>query len=411
MRQRNLLVGIIAVASAVSCKNTDSTAPQTLRVPTEAHFTLYQPADFSEGAVLNWLSQINNDCSDGTVQGYLPKGTYTITTTIELQILNNCHNPYRVVEIYGAGKDSTLIDIQSTKDCGAGVGFVVYTLNVTIHDLALLGHQNADGSGNCGEGIKFAGDTAKWGMVYQTKETNFGTAAIDVFYADGVGLYNIIDCKDPNGTAAGPNSMGIWVRGTRPSPSAPTGVVSNNTISGCTNESIAIADATYETVESNTIHCETGGYAIGGHSPCSIGIALFGDIQPCDVAPVSNNHVDYNVIYAAFRMDAGIGLEGGGSGHNNLIEHNTVSNAQLHGIQTAPSPCNPPTYPSSPSYTGYSYNNIRANDVSNSLNTQIWIGGNYDSVTTNRYHKGRGLNGIAIAPGTIGVFSSGNVSY
>src|SRR5206468_2446196 len=113
----------------------------------------------------------------------------------------------RTVEIYGAGRDNTIIDIQTRKDCqdvehnqGDGMGFVVYAPHVTIHDLALRGHQGNNGVGNCGEGIKFMA-TADFGLVHDIKASSFGAAGIDVFEAQGVYIHdNFIDCNGGDGT-------------------------------------------------------------------------------------------------------------------------------------------------------------------------------------------------------------------
>src|SRR5260370_39475293 len=112
-----------------------------LGVPAGMRVRHSQPTDTSESGILKWITKIN-DCSSVSVQGFLPSGTYVIRNAIELPILD-CGNPNRTVEIFGAGRDSSVIDIQSSKDCGDGMGFVVYGANVTIHDLALRGHPNA----------------------------------------------------------------------------------------------------------------------------------------------------------------------------------------------------------------------------------------------------------------------------
>jgi len=384
---------------------------------------VYQPTDTSESAILNWLSQIN-DCSNVSVRGFLPSATYVIRNAIELQILD-CGNPNRTVEIYGTGRNSSIIDIQSSKDCGDGMGFVVYGPNVTIHDLALRGRQTADGSGRCGEGIKFVDSTAAFGTVYNTKVSSFGNGAIDVYNAPGAYIHdNFIDCNgsDATGASSGPNSMGVWVRWIQrpPPPGVNNATVNSNAIFGCASEAIALAGVIHVSVYYNTIRCDVGGGV--GTPACWIGITLFSDassnselsifgthLDNCDARPVSSNAIGYNTIYGSNRLNVGIASEGtgsGGSGHDNLIEHNTISHARQHGIQTASTDC-PFGTPSS-AFSGYT---IASNDVSNSLDTQIWVGGSYTRVTNNRVRNAPGSNGIYFVSTAVGITNTGNVSY
>jgi hypothetical protein len=419
-RMKNLTRFTIPLLTVLSCspdRVTDTVHPRT---PTHGARTVYQPTGFSEAALVTWLNQINNDCGN-VVQGVLPTGSYTVSSAVELDV-TDCGNPNRSVEIYGHGRDSTFINIQSLKDCGEGLGFVVRTGHVTIHDLALIGRKNADGSGNCGQGIKFEGAVAGFGTVYNTRVAAFGNAAIDAHYAPALYVHdNFIDCNGSGGTGAtsGINSMGVWVRGVQtPPPEGMTnGSVNGNVIFGCANESIDVVNSINIVVEGNTIDCQYGGNTSGGRQPCDIGIVfegvMNGEYTTCTSAPVKDGDIGYNRVNAHQRLNSPIliGNTGNGSGSSIVVQHNTITEAQQHGIQIANTACN------GSAGSGYTGITVAYNDVANSRYAEYWIGGNSGSITNNRYHRGdfagRGLNPPIVDAnnGTTGNYFASNTAY
>jgi len=347
----------------------------------------------SDDAALDaWVSAINADCAD-TVRAYVPPGTVTLRGQPWLPIASPCNNARRHVEIFGAGADSSIVQVASlTPDGGGGIGLFISDPGVHMHDLGFRSLADSTvmppdgGNGNSDEAIKFAigpNGTGGFGEADHMRFVNFRTAAIDVFGAPGMALHdNVVRCP-PMLPPNYPTTMGLWIRAlyTPPPPGASNGTISNNQVFNCGDSGINVDNASYTSITGNIVTCDVGGCPQGVLlSPIRhvLGIILFADHLGCSDAAVSHNVITGNRVAARNRIGVGIIIEGVGLGQYNLVANNVVDSTVEYGIATSNVGC-----PGQPN-TAFAHNTIVQNSVVNVAGYGIWNGGDSALIAFNR---------------------------